>query len=121
VRCTVTVTLAVLTFWACAQPAVARVDSRPQWPRHIGRDYEMFTPAGNRAVRHVVWIAARRLRAGASRRRVMAAVSRAYLAVELKYDEATDTAVCERFADELDRWLTAAGYERIDAFDEFAF
>jgi hypothetical protein len=29
--------------------------------------------------------------------------------------------VCEAFADELDRWLMAAGYEPVDAFDEFAF
>jgi hypothetical protein len=81
----------------------------------------MFTPAGNRAVRHVVWRASRMLRKGESRKRVMSVVRRAYLAVEDKYEESQDTAVCERFADELDRWLVAAGYERIDAFDEFAF
>jgi hypothetical protein len=51
----------------------------------------------------------------------MAGVRRDYGRVELRFDEATDTAVCEAFADELDRWLIAAGYEPVDAFDEFAF
>jgi hypothetical protein len=51
----------------------------------------------------------------------MARVRRDYGRVENRYEEAYDTAVCEAFADELDRWLLAAGYEPIDAFDEFAF
>jgi hypothetical protein len=52
---------------------------------------------------------------------VMARVRRDYGKVEDKYKEATDTAVCDAFADELDRWLYAAGFEPVDAFDEFAF
>ena len=51
----------------------------------------------------------------------MARVRRDYRKVEDKYSEAYDTAVCDAFADELDRWLLAAGYEPVDAFDEFAF
>jgi hypothetical protein len=120
VRSTIAVTVAVLIAWGCAQPAAARAP-RHHWPQHIARYYEMFTPAGNRAVRHVVWRGSRMLRKGESRRRVMAAVKRAYLAVERTYEEAADTAVCDRFADELDRWLTAAGYEPVDAMQEFAF
>jgi sarcosine oxidase gamma subunit len=80
----------------------------------------MFTPAGNRAIRHVVWRASRMLRAGRARKTVMASVRRLYGAVEDRYEEAFDTAVRESFADELDRWLVAAGYEPIDSYDEFA-
>jgi hypothetical protein len=119
VRRTTALIAALLALVACAQPAADA--SQPRWPKHIGKEYEMFTPAGNRAVRHVVWRASRMLRRGESRKRVMSVVRRAYLAVEDKYEESQDTAVCDRFADELDRWLVAAGYERIDAFDEFAF
>jgi hypothetical protein len=121
VRRTIALAVAVVSLWACAQPATARVTAQPHWPRHIARYYEMFTPAGNRAVRHVVYHASRMLKAGASRERTMARVKRMYSAVEDRHSEAYDTAVCEAFADELDRWLVAAGYERIDAFDEFAF
>jgi hypothetical protein len=81
----------------------------------------MLTPAGDRAVRHVVWRASRMLRAGRSRKTVMATVRRLYGRVEDRYEEAFDTASRESFADELDRWLTAAGYEPIDSYDEFAF
>ena len=35
-----------------------------------------------------------------------------------RYAGAQDTAVRERLADELDRWLVAAGFEAIEAFDE---
>jgi hypothetical protein len=112
----------VLALWAgAAEPAAAIAPRPPHWPDHIARNYEMFSPAGNRAVRHVAWRASRMLRKGASRRSVMAMVRRAYGRVELRYEEAYDTAVCDAFADELDKWLVAAGYERIDAFDEFAF
>jgi len=102
-------------------PAAAHATARPHWPRHIARDYQMFTPAGNRAVRHVLWRASRALRAGASRGHVMGMVRRAYGIVEDQYAEAIDTAVREAFADELDPWLVGAGYERIDSYDEFAF
>ncbi|HEX6714254.1 MAG TPA: hypothetical protein VF066_12750 [Thermoleophilaceae bacterium] len=110
---------AVVMLAAFAQPAGAAEQHR--WPKHIATWYEMFSPAGDRAVRHVVWRASRGLKAGWSRKRVMARVRRDYRKVENKYEEAYDTAVCEAFADELDRWLDAAGYEPIDALDEFAF
>jgi AcrR family transcriptional regulator len=109
--------VAVVALCVCAQPAAAA----PRWPRHIARDYQMFTPAGNRAVRHVLWRASRMLRAGASRGRTMGMVRRAYGRVEDKYEEAIDTAVREAFADELDPWLIAAGYDPVDSYDEFAF
>jgi hypothetical protein len=99
-----------------ARPAAAK----PHWPKHIAHRYEMFSRAGDRAVRHVVWRASRSLKAGWSRKRTMARVRRDYGRVENRYEEAYDTAVCDAFA-ELDRWLTAAGYEPVDAFDEFAF
>jgi hypothetical protein len=51
----------------------------------------------------------------------MARLRRDYRRAENRYEEAYDTAVCEAFADELDRWLIAAGHEPVDAFDEFAF
>ena len=122
VRSVLVPALAVLTLWAgAAEPAAAIAPRPPHWPDHIARNYEMFSPAGNRAVRHVAWRASRMLRKGASRRSVMAMVRRAYGRVELRYEEAYDTAVCDAFADELDKWLVVAGYERIDAFDEFAF
>jgi hypothetical protein len=122
VRRTVLLAVAVVTLWAFAQPAAAApAAERHHWPKHIARWYEMFTPAGDRAVRHVVWRASRALKAGWSRKRVMARVRRDYRRVENRYNEAYDTAVCDAFADELDRWLLAAGYEPVDAFDEFAF
>ena len=112
------VLLAVVALALFAQPAAA---GPQRWPKHIARDFQMFTPAGNRAVRHVVWHASRMLRRGASRGHVMGAVRRDYGLVEDGYDEAIDTAVRESFADELDRWLIAAGYEPVDSYDEFAF
>lgn len=119
-RRTIALTLTALSLGVLTEPAAAQAPGH-HWPRHIGHEYEMFSAAGNRAVRHVVWLASRELRRGASRERTMRVVARAYGRVEDRYDEAYDTAVCEDFADELDRWLVAAGYERIDAFDEFAF
>ena len=51
----------------------------------------------------------------------MRQVRRDYFAVEERFEEAEDTAVCDRFADEMNRWLRAAGYRLIEAADEFAF
>jgi hypothetical protein len=113
--------VAILTMGPPGSAPPAHPAAQPHWPRHIASDYQMFTPAGNRAVRHVVWRAARMLRHGASRGHTMGMVRRAYGKVELQYDETTDTAVREAFADELDPWLIAAGYEPIDSYDEFAF
>lgn len=123
VRHSAALTAVILALLAAAPAGDARAAGQPRWPEHIATNYEMFTPAGNRAVRHVVWRASRMLRAGKPRRVVMARVKRMYIAVEddKRFEEAFDTAVCEAFADELDRWLVAAGYRRIDAFDEFRF
>ena len=98
-----------------------RGKKRPAWPRRIGRDYEMFSRAGNEALRAIIVRAAHMLRHGATRDEVMSMVRREYGNAEARFDEATDTAVCDRFADELDLWLMAAGKDVIDAFDEFAF
>jgi hypothetical protein len=116
-RRTLALVVAAVALCAFAQPAAAA----PRWPRHIARDYQMFSPAGNRAVRHVVWRASRMLRAGASRGRTMGMVRRAYGRVEDTYEEAFDTAAREAFADELGPWLIAAGFDPIDSYDEFAF
>jgi hypothetical protein len=111
----------VVALSLCAPSAFAAERSKPRWPNHIATNYDMFSRAGNRAVRHVVWRASRALKAGWSRKRTMARVRRDYRRVENRHEEAYDTAVCEVFADELDRWLYAAGYDPVDAFDEFAF
>ena len=81
----------------------------------------MFSRAGDRAMRALVRRAARMLKAGDSRAEVMRVVATRFQALEDSYDEAGDTAVREAFADELDRWLTAAGYEPIESYDEFVY
>jgi hypothetical protein len=114
-------------------PAAAPVVSRPRaakhrpraakhrWPRHIATDYAMFSRAGDRAVRAVVIRAAAMLKAGASRGAVMRMVHTRFEALLDRYDEAGDTAVREALADELDRWLKAAGYDTIESYDEFDY
>ena len=118
---TVALIASAIALWGGAQFALGHPLERHSWPNHIARDYAMFTPAGNRAVRHLVWHASRMLRAGASRGHVMASVRRRYVKLERHYREAGDTAVGERFAGQLDAWLRAAGYEPVDSLDEFGF
>lgn len=72
-------------------------------------------------MRAVVIRAAAMLKAGASREAVMRMVHKRFLALEDRYDEAGDTAVREALADELDRWLKAAGYDTIESYDEFDY
>jgi len=91
---------------------------RHPWPRRIARDYAMFSRRGDAAVRRLVVRAARSLRRGADREAVLSRVRLDYAKVADRYDEALDTAVREAVADELDRWLRAAGFEPIEAFDE---
>ena len=98
-------------------PAEPRRARRP-WPRRIGRDFAMFSRAGDRAMRRVVVRAARRLRAGRGREEVLRRVRQDYADAAERFGEAYDTAVGEAVADELDPWLEAAGFERVDALDE---
>jgi hypothetical protein len=91
---------------------------RHPWPRRIARDYAMFSRRGDAAVRRLVVRAARSLRRGAGREAVLSRVRLDYAKVADRYAEALDTAVREAVSDELDRWLRAAGFEPIEAFDE---
>jgi hypothetical protein len=106
---------------APAAPARKAKRKRPRWPRHVKRDYEMFSAAGDRALERVMRHAAKMLKAGRSREAVMRKVRAEFARVAKSYDEALDTAVCDTFGNELDRWLAAAGYERTEACDEFQF
>jgi len=49
---------------------------------------------------------------------VLAQVRLDFARVAGRFAGAQDTAVRERLADELDRWLVAAGFEVIEALDE---
>jgi hypothetical protein len=91
---------------------------RKPWPKRIARDYEMFSRRGNAAVRQIVLRASRSLRRGAGREAVLARVRQDFAEVYERHPEIGDTAVRERLGDELDRWLVAAGFEVIDAYDE---
>jgi hypothetical protein len=106
---------------APAAPAPQRKRKRGPWPRRVGRDYQMFSAAGDRALERVMRHAARMLKAGRSREAVMRQVRVEFARVAKAYDDALDTAVCDTFGNELDRWLVAAGYERTEACDEFQF
>jgi hypothetical protein len=95
-----------------------RRGKRHPWPRHIRRDYEMFSRRGDAAIRRIVVRAARALRRGASREAAMRLVSIGYERVAKRYSEAEDSAVGEALAVELSKWLRAAGFEEIDGLDE---
>jgi hypothetical protein len=91
---------------------------RRPWPRRIARDYEMLTARANAAVRRIVLRAARLLRRGEGRETVLSRVRLDHAAVANRFREAGDTAVRQALANELDRWLLAAGFEPIEALDE---
>ena len=91
---------------------------RHPWPKHVARDYAMFSARGDAATRRLVLRAARSLRRGADRETVLSRVRLDYAKVDDRFGEAGDTAVREAVADELDRWLRAAGFELIEALDE---
>jgi hypothetical protein len=64
--------------------------------------------------------AARALHRGAGRAQTLGGVSDDLERVAVRFDEAHDTAVEEALADELDKWLHAAGFARIESRDEFS-
>jgi hypothetical protein len=107
-----------------AKPAAAvpqRKRKRRPWPHRVARDYQMLSAAGDRALERVMRHAARMLKAGRPREAVMRQVRAEFARVAKAHDEALDTAVCDTSGAELDRWLVAAGYERIEACDKFQF
>jgi len=89
-----------------------------KWPRRIARDYSMFSRRGDRAVRKVVVRATRLLRRGAGREKTMSFVRHRLTRVADRYPELYDTDAGDAIADEISRWLTAAGLEPIEARDE---
>jgi hypothetical protein len=86
---------------------------RHPWPRTVARDYALYPRRANRAARRIVVRAARALRRGAGRERTLRDVRIAVARLD-----PGDSAVLEAFADALDPWLHAAGFERIEALDE---
>ena len=97
---------------------VERRGTRHPWPKRIAREYHMSSARGNAAMRRLVQRAARALRRGDGREETLRRVRLDYAKVDDRYDEAGDTIVREAVAEELDKWLHAAGWERIEAFDE---
>ncbi len=97
---------------------VERRGKRHAWPKRMAGDYHMSSARGNAAMRRLVQRAARALRRGDGREDTLRRVRLDYAKVDDRYDEAGDTIVRQAVADEIDRWLHAAGWERIEAFDE---
>ena len=95
----------------------ARGKRRP-WPKRIARRYSMYTARGDAAMRRLVVRASRSLKRGDGREQVLAQVRVDFARVAGRFAGAQDTAARERLADEIDRWLVAAGFEVIEAFDE---
>jgi hypothetical protein len=62
--------------------------------------------------------AVRALRRGAGRKRTLRDVRIGVRRLAERFDDASDSAVDEAFADALDPWLRAAGFERIEGLDE---
>lgn len=91
---------------------------RHPWPGRIARSYGMFSRRGDAAIRRIVVRAARALRRGAGREQTLSRVRNDFHTVASRFSEADDTAVREALGDELDKWLAAAGFSRIDAYDE---
>ena len=85
---------------------------RHPWPRTVARDYALGRRA-DRRLRRIVVRAARALRRGAGRERTLRDVRIAVARLD-----PGDSALLEAFADALDPWLHAAGFERIEALDE---
>ena len=69
-------------------------------------------------MRRIVVRAARALRRGAGREETLRRVRQDYVKVDERFKEASDTAVRNALAEEIDKWLHAAGWERVDALDE---
>jgi hypothetical protein len=91
---------------------------RHPWPRRIARDYGMFSHRGDVAMRRIVLHAARALRRGAGRGKTLGQVAKGFGRVAARFSEAEDSAVEEALANEVSKWLSAAGFAEIDALDE---
>ena len=99
-------------------PLDAQQRAHPRWPRRVDHDYAMFSRPGNRAVRAVVLGATRLLRRGAGREETMNTVRHGLTRVAVDHSELYDAESGDAIADELSRWLRAAGLEQIEARDE---
>jgi hypothetical protein len=93
---------------------------RHPWPRHVRKDYAMFTARGDRAVHQAVVRFAADLRGGMGRRRALDRLGSALkrIARQPWGEEVSDTQVGEAIADQVDAWLHAAGFGKIDALDD---
>lgn len=91
---------------------------RRPWPKRIARDYHMIAPGGDAALRRIVVRAAHSLRNSAGREATLLRVRQDFYRLPKRYSKAGDTIVREALADQIDRWLVAAGFEPIEAFDE---
>jgi hypothetical protein len=91
---------------------------RHPWPRSVAREFELASRRGDRAARRIVLRAVRALRRGAGRKRTLRDVRIGVRRLAERFDDASDSAVDEAFADALDPWLRAAGFERIEGLDE---
>jgi hypothetical protein len=98
--------------------AVEHRGKRHPWPRRIPRRYEMFTRAGDAAVRAVVVRVAVGLRHGAGRARSIERLRAGLDRIGRRHPEVDDSAVQEAVATAIEPWLRAAGFEGIDALDE---
>jgi len=103
------------TVWSASGLAVPASPPTPgHWPRRAARDYAMYTPAGNRAIRAIVLTAARQLRAGRERDAVLDDVRATWQQVATAHREAYDGIVRRALARELDRYLAARAEPPID-------
>jgi hypothetical protein len=89
-------------------------------PEAAGRDYAMFSTAGNEAVRAIVMEAADRLSRNVDREDVLERVRDRWVDLAAAHPEAYDMAVRAAVADQLDRFLRAAGDAAVDSLDEVA-
>jgi len=67
-------------------------------------------------MRRIVLRAARALRRGASRERAQLRWQNDFYAAEQRFFEASDTMPRDALIEQLDRWLRAAGFRRIEAY-----
>jgi hypothetical protein len=91
---------------------------RYPWPRYIRHHYDMFSAAGDAAVRHLVVHVAHGLRHGADKARAMDIVCAEHTRIERRFPEVSDTAVAEPLIGELNKWFRAAGFEELDAEEQ---
>lgn len=89
-------------------------------PEAAGHDYAMFSRTGNDAVRTIVMEAADRLSRNVDREDVLERVRDRWVDLVAAHPEAYDMAVRGAVADQLDRFLSAAGDPPVDSLDEVA-